>query len=268
MNASIVSLPMYDWPEIKTHTNHLFDQLKTSFDEYGYTTPTALQRDGEIQDHWVNDDLLLSQTCGLPFVTHLEDKISLIGTPAYGIDCGAGSYYSVIVVHKDSDFEQIEDLKGHIFAYNGKGSQSGYAALLHTLSSIENAPEHFQSSVRSGAHRSSIKLIAGGQAEFGAIDAVTWELALRHEPAAENLRIITYTEPTPTLPFITAKRTPRDLDKLHMAVVDAMVSLDETTREALLLIGFAPTKSSDYQVIKDRLKNVKKMDASYIPCAG
>ncbi len=258
MSEYIVSLPMYDWPELQSHNDHFYDQLKASLKERGFETPEALERTRDRQEVWQSNQLLLSQTCGLPLVTSLENKVSLIGTPAYGVDCGAGSYYSVIVVHNDSTLEKLDDLKGKIFAYNEKGSQSGYAALLHTLSFIENAPEHFTRSVPSGAHRESIKFVADRRADFAAIDAVTWELALRHEPAAEKIRVITYSEPTPTLPFITAMRSPRELDMLHMAVVDAMVGLDEATREALLLIGFSPTQITDYQVIQDRLNIVRE----------
>ncbi|WP_421780260.1 phosphate/phosphite/phosphonate ABC transporter substrate-binding protein [Kiloniella litopenaei] len=257
MDKTIVSLPMYDWPEVQTYNDQFYKELRTSFSDQGFRAPTALNRAIAPMDQWLDDNLLLSQTCGLPFKTRLKDKVSLVGTPAYGINCGAGSYFSVIVVHQDASIDTLDELKGLTFAYNDKGSQSGYAALLYTLCSVGNA-EDFRSSFESGSHRKSIQDVATGRADFAAIDALSWELALRHEPAAKKLRVIATSEPTPTLPFITAQRSRKEIDKLHMAVVDAMLALSEENREALLLIGFSPLKERDYDVIETRLNIVRR----------
>ena len=259
MSESVVSLPMYDWPELQVYNDQFYQELRKSFANQGFKVPAILDRTRDRMDVWLDDKLLLSQTCGLPFRTQLKDKVSLIGTPAYGLNCGAGSYYSVIVVHQDAPIEDLGGLKNKTFAYNEKGSQSGYAALLYTLGTIKGAQKYFTSSVQSGSHRQSIQAVAEGRADFAAIDALSWELALRHEPAAQKLRIVTTSEPTPTLPFISALRPRKELDKLHMAVVDAMVALGEETREALLFMGFAPTQVSDYHIIEDRLKTVHEI---------
>ncbi len=257
MSKAIVSLPMYDWPEVQTYNDQFYKELRTSFADQGFVAPTVLDRTKTPIEQWLDSNLLLSQTCGLPFKTVLKDRVSLVGTPAYGINCGAGSYYSVIVVHQDASVDTLDELKGLTFAYNDKGSQSGYAALLYTLCSVGNA-EDFRSSYESGSHRKSIQDVATGRADFAAIDALSWELALRHEPAAQKLRVIATSEPTPTLPFITARRSRKEVERLHMAVVDAMVRLREETREALLLIGFSPLKERDYVVIETRLNIVRR----------
>ncbi|WP_085906933.1 phosphate/phosphite/phosphonate ABC transporter substrate-binding protein [Kiloniella majae] len=262
MSEVIVSLPMYDWPEVQTYNDQFYKELRTSLADQGFIAPPDLDRTTAPVEQWLDSNLLLSQTCGLPFKTLLKDKVSLVGTPSYGINCGAGSYYSVIVVHQDASIDTLDDLQGLTFAYNDKGSQSGYAALLYTLSALDNDEKSlvksFNSSFESGSHRASIQAVAMGQADFAAIDALSWELALRHEPAAQKLRVIATSEPTPTLPFITARRSRKEIDRLHMAVVDAMISLDEETREALLLIGFSPLKERDYDVIETRLNIVRR----------
>lgn len=259
MSDYFITLPMYDWPELHAFNDLFFAQLKLSFNDLDYNVSDNLARDRDEMESWQDTDLLLSQTCGLPLVTLLNKKVSLLGTPSYGIGCGAGSYYSVIVTHKDSDLETLEDLKGKTFTYNEKGSQSGYAALLHTVSSIEDAPRYFGSSFQSGGHRASIKLVSEGKADFAAIDAVSWEFALRHERAAENLKVIAQSDPTPALPFISSLCSPREIEKRHMAVVSAMCSLNEGVREALLLMGFVPTTWGDYRVIANRLKATQKI---------
>jgi ABC-type phosphate/phosphonate transport system substrate-binding protein len=89
--------------------------------------------------------------------------------------------------------------------------------------------------VETGGHRASIKAVAAGQADLAAIDAVTWELALRHEPAAASLRVIDTTKPTPGLPYICALG--RDAAPLRAAISAAIDSLDTSVRAALLLRG-------------------------------
>ncbi|MEH6475621.1 MAG: PhnD/SsuA/transferrin family substrate-binding protein [Sneathiella sp.] len=253
-----VSLPMYDWPELKNYTDAFHSLLQDSFGQRGFHAPHTLERTRPEREIWQDQHLLMSQTCGLPYVSFLKDEVSLIGTPAYDINCGAGSYFSVIVVHQSSDINTLEDLKGLKFAYNDSNSQSGYAALLHTLSDQENAAEHFTSHMQSGGHRQSVQAVAEGLADFAAIDAISWKLAMRHEKTAARLRVIATTAPTPGLPYITCRRPDIETDKLHMAVIDAMMTLDETTRDALLLTGLSKTRPNDYHVIEKRLRRVQE----------
>jgi len=262
MSDSIVSLPMYDWPELQSANDRFFAVLKQSLLDHGFSAPDGLNRSAVREDIWQSDELLLSQTCGLPLVTLLKDKVSIVGTPAYGIECGAGSYFSVVVVHKNSDLNSLSDLKTKTFTYNEKGSQSGYMAFLHLISPLDNAHKILVNSVQSGGHRQSIQDVAAGKADFAAIDTVSWELALRHEPAAGQLRVIATTKPTPALPFISALRRQHEIEKIHVAVSAAMASLDETTREELMLIGFMPATFRDYGVIENRWRQMEAMFAS------
>ena len=48
------------------------------------------------------------------------------------IDCGAGSYFSVIIAHKESGIEKLPDLKDATFGYNDPLSQSGIGAFFTT----------------------------------------------------------------------------------------------------------------------------------------
>jgi len=52
---------------------------------------------------------------------------------------------------------------------------------------------------------SLIGLVAEGRATFAAIDAHTWEIALKHEPRCEAVRVIANTPPTPGPVYIAAK---------------------------------------------------------------
>lgn len=248
--AAVAALPMYDWPELHKETDQFWARLRDSLSRFGFPGPQMLDRDRPAEAVWRDKNLLLAQCCGLPYVRDLFNTVSLIGTPAYELDCGAGSYYSVIVVHADCDVTSMKDLAGLRLAYNSTNSQSGYAALAYHLRQNGQNISPFSDSICTGSHRASIASVARRQADLAAIDAVSWKIALRHERATEGLRILGVTEPTPGLPFICANRPDWRADRIHLAVVEAMASLDEDCRQALLLSGFAPTLPSDYDMIR------------------
>ena len=252
MSAPVVALPMYDWPEVRCETDRFYSLLRESLADRGFTPPGQLDRPTDLMALWTSPDLLLAQTCGLPLVTRLSDRVSVVGTPSYDIDCSAGQYFSVLVVHRDSPVRDLSDLYRARFACNEIGSQSGFAAPMHHL--LKQAPGLPASVKRvpTGGHRASIQSVVRGEADFAGIDAVTWAHARRHEPATEHLRVLTRTPPTPGLPLITAQRPAREVHRLHLAVVDAMAALNEPVRDALLLLGFSQTRLRDYRVINRR----------------
>ena len=256
---ALATLPMYDWPELRRDTDTLWDRLRDSLRDSGFPAPEYLTRDTEPDSTWRSDRLLLGQTCGLPFVCDLADTAALVGTPAYDIECGAGSYYSAVVVRTDCQAATLDELDGLRFAYNSDRSQSGYHALAYALLQGASSGPSFVTSRCTGSHRASIRMVAEAEADVAAIDGVTWEIALRHEPASRHLRVMMHTEPTPGLPFICARHAGWNVDRLHMAVIEAMASLDADTRHNLLLTGFAHTMPADYRVIRQRYELTRHM---------
>jgi len=257
--AHIATLPMYDWPEIREATDTFWECLRNSLNRFGFPAPQRLMRDGSDGLLWRHPGLVLGQTCGLPLVSGLTDSVSVVGTPAYDIECGAGCYFSVIVVHNDSAIDGKADLVGARLAYNGPTSQSGYAALAYHLRSLAGDNPVFTEKLVSGSHRRSLRMVADGQADVAAIDAVSWQLALRHEPAARSLRVLARTEATPGLPLVCARNAGWSTDRMHIAVIEAMAALDPEASDALLLNGFAQTRLSDYAVIAKRSREIQDL---------
>ena len=253
--AVCAALPMYDWPEISQATDQFWACLKDSLRSSGFPAPETLDRERKPQDIWNDPQMLLSQCCGLPYVVDLQDHVSIVGTPAYDIDCGAGSYYSVIVVQVDNETATLNDIVGARVAVNDWRSQSGYAALMFALGNcVQSVP--FKEALLTGSHRQSIKAVAGGQADIASIDAVTWNIALRHEKAASRLRVLAQTDPTPGLPFICARRRDWRPERIYMAVVEAMAALNEEARQELTLMGFDQTSPADYGIIRKRFEAI------------
>lgn len=254
---SVALLPMYDWPEIQSATDAYWSALRESLADAGFTPPKLLTRTGDLFACWRDPNLLLGQTCGLPFVEKLAGEVSLVGTPAYDIDCGAGSYFSVIVVHKESGIENLTDLDTATLGYNDTLSQSGVSAFFSYLAGEGISFQKIKQCDKLLSHRNVIQHLAERQIDIASIDAMTWELAKRFERAADKLTVIAHTHPTPGLPMITARRPKGEIDRIHHAVVEAMASLSCEIQETLLLTGFAATEEADYQIIKRNYDKIR-----------
>lgn len=238
-SQGIASLDMYDLP----HTAAANDMLWSLTRENLGFGPNDLTRGTDVWDIWQSPDLVLSQTCGLPYRAKLHDKVQLVGTPDYGIKgCPAGYYNSVVLVHHHSDEENVAELDGQLMAYNDPLSQSGWAA---ADTHFGNAKASFMTGPCTGSHAASMGAILTGDADFTVIDALTWALMKLHDPkSASQLRVIETTEPTPALPYITAPN--QDAQIIATALSKAIDEMPEDGRQTLHLRGLIQIPSSAY----------------------
>jgi len=235
---TIAMLGMYDHPGIQSANDRYWTAIR---DHLGHG-PEKLTRDRDFWEMWLSPDLLLGQTCGLPYRSRLHDKVTKIVTPDYGLpDCPAGHYKSCFVVRKDSQIDTLHDLAGLRMVYNEDVSQSGFAGPIAHLMANGVMPG---SARATGAHLLSVQAVAAGEADFSGIDGVTWNILTQHEPAAEQLRIIDWTPPTPGLPYITSPAN--DPEPLEMAIRAAISDLDEADRAALQLHGIVKIPTEAY----------------------
>jgi ABC-type phosphate/phosphonate transport system substrate-binding protein len=77
--------------------------------------------------------------------------------------------------------------------------------------------------------------VAEGHADIAALDALSWHLMQAYDPFTAGLRVLTHTDPTPALPFITALG--RDADALRAALESAILALPADLRATLGLKG-------------------------------
>ncbi|NRG17674.1 PhnD/SsuA/transferrin family substrate-binding protein [Rhizobiales bacterium] len=259
-NTTLAVLPMYDWPEVRAETDRLWQALAHELRDADFDSPSGLCREIDAQAAWADPHLLIGQTCGLPFVSRLKGRVSLVGAPAYALeDCGPGEYCSALVVRADDPAGGLGGLRGRRVAYNMEGSQSGHAAMLAAVAPFARGGRFFAEALATGSHRASVRAVAQGKADIAAVDAVSWELAKRHEPSASRLRVLLRTYPTPGLPFITALRPADELRRIAEAVAEGIGGLDRGTKEALLLTGFVPFSEADYDVISARLAEAQRL---------
>ena len=250
--SGVASLPMYDWPEVHDATDTVWESIRRQLDAIGIDAPAELDRNADPEPLWTNPDLVLSQTCGFPYANRLAGRVSLVGAPAYAIpDTRPGHYYSVLVARKSEAPEDLGDLAGKRFAYNMAHSQSGFAAPVRLLAA--SGLQSLAVPLETGAHRASIRAVADGTADWAAIDVVTWHLAKRHEPAANELVVFATTPQTPVLPLITSLHYADRTDAIASAVEAAIDGLDAEIRDAVFLSGLVRLTPADYAALSDFL---------------
>lgn len=242
----IASLGMYDRPETAAAHDRFWALIRTALQDKGVAAPEALTRgDAAYWPAWQSPDLVLSQTCGLPFRAKLAPHVTLIGTPDFGIEgCAPGYYNSVFVARRDDTRTDLAAFAGARFAYNDALSQSGWAA---PLAWFQAHGLRLVPTLQSGGHGKSAQTVVDGQADFAAIDAVTWRLLCRHTDLGQQLRALGTTFATPGLPYIAAKGA--DAEKTFGAVAQAIAALSASDRDTLMIEKIVRIPAQDYLAV-------------------
>lgn len=246
---------MYDWPETTPDWDRFWEKLREAIESKGVPAPQCLARTGDHRADWTDPDLLVGQTCGWPFVSHLVGKVEPFARFDFGLGGTKGNYHSVIIASsaQKEALALIMD-QGAAIAINGFDSQSGFRSLSTLLAApLELPVDRF---VVTGGHRNSVKAVAEGQAAFAAIDAVSWRLAQQYEPAANRVREIGRTGSAPGLPLITSLKYAQFGPALLQAMADTVAML--APQMAIGLKGVVAAKAADYAVLSnppyDRLR--------------
>jgi len=247
---------MYDWPEVRAETDRLWTAIRDAVQPAVLVAPAVLDRVPAPADVWRSPDLLISQTCGLPYITNLTRHVALLGRPTYDVPgCEPGRYASAIVVRAGEPRGSLTDYRDAAVACNGALSQSGWAALEDLLPGGTTIDRYFGTVRITGAHRHSIQAVARGDADLAAIDCVAWALALRHVPDAQDLRILTWSAIYPSLPFITAgNRPPDQIRSLRDGLRAAIEDLAPDIRDARFLTGLEDADPTDYAALERPLR--------------
>jgi ABC-type phosphate/phosphonate transport system substrate-binding protein len=248
------ALPMYFPPReaVQDFWAALADLLRRAPDAQGIDIPELLSHPADCHTQWLDDDLLLSQTCGYPLVTQLAGKVQLVGSLAYDAPGVQGIYcQSPLICRADDTRTTLADFAGSTLAFNDSISQSGYNALRALVASTAKRPRpFFASTLQTGAHYRSINAVREGQADMAALDPVSWALWQQsHAALAAELRVFGQTERYPGLPLITALQTPAPLvAALRRALHHVATHADHAAlRAPLLICGFEATRLDDYQ---------------------
>ena len=229
---------MYDFPHLAQANDAMWQSIRS---ELGHG-PEALTRGRDPWSVWTDPELVLAQTCGLPYRARLYGILEVVGTPDYGLrGCMPGYYYSVIVAHNDGP-DRIDGFDHIRFALNDSLSQSGWGAP-QALLKTSGVP--YQALPPTQSHAASAWAVAQGLADLAAIDVVTWGHLRQAEPMlVRSLKIIAETPPTPGLPFVT--RRGGDRLAVAQAVERGVAKMDGLARNSLGIRGVVPLSDAAY----------------------
>ena len=244
MSDALASLDMYCWPENRGEWQNFWKTIRSELAKLDIPAPRLLTLGRSLDDVWLDPNLLIGHTCGWPYVSKLRGKVSLIGRFNFGVeDCPPGLYNSVFIAPKNSRLSSLDDLRDSdpSIAVSGMNSQSGFRVWREIFENIESS----ERLIVTGSHRDSICAVAEGDAEFAAIDAITWELAKAYEPMTEAVKIIGCSSPKPGLPLITSNANRELVPHLFNAVRSAV----DVAGEPLGIQSFLPARDNDYEVL-------------------
>ncbi|QGZ59240.1 PhnD/SsuA/transferrin family substrate-binding protein [Paraburkholderia acidiphila] len=213
--------------------------------------------EGELMPHWRRKDLLLSQTCGYPYrMLGLADEVQLIATPIFDAPgCEGPRYRSVLVVSAEAwarGANTLEACRGLRAACNGTDSHSGMNAFRHSVAPLARGGRFFASVFWTGSHAATLRALASGAADVGAIDCVT--LALLNDSHPEwfgGVRTIGMTHSAPGLPLIASRALGEGQAEALRDALDTALAADPERARTLRLRGFARLTGEAYAEIED-----------------
>lgn len=228
----IAHLPMYDVPANRAAHRRLWQSLQDHLPNApNFTPPSA-----DLMVDWLNPELYLSQTCGLPYRAALHGQVQLIATPDNQIpNCPPGYYCSVLLARQGA----VPNLAANDFtlAYNEPLSQSGWAA-------PQSIGLTGATALQTGGHAASARAVLEGRADLAAVDALTWHFLTRDWDKAAGLVVCATTPATPTLPYITALS--QNAAALREALRQAILSIGPKDQQTLQIFDLVEINAETY----------------------
>lgn len=251
----LAGLPMYDFAEIKSATDSLWQILRDDLMRRGLNdVPLTLTRPNDLPAFWSDASLLIGQTCGYPFTHGLCGTARYVATPCYTTAFSSGPLHkSLIIVHRDSEIRTLSDANGKICAINMADSNTGMNLLRLEIAKLKPQGTFFARVYETLAHRKSIQAVAHGEADIASIDCVTFAHIDLIEPMlTAQLRILAETEETPSLPFITSADTDDEtLDLLRASLAHVITDpAHHAVMAKLLLNGVEILQPDAYQRVQ------------------
>jgi phosphonate transport system substrate-binding protein len=177
--------------------------------------------------------------------------------PRYG---GRPVYFTDVIVRRDSGLASFADLRGRRYAYNDRGSNSGYAVPRDHLLRLGETRGYFGAVVEAGAHQASIRLVCEGAVDASGIDSTVLELeTAQHPEIGPALRVVESIGPNPIPPVVVSARLPADAKARLRAAFLAMH--DDPEGRAVLAAGliarFVAVTDADYDPVRAMIRRAE-----------
>lgn len=211
-------------------------------DGLSYKTINGMISDGAIQAGFV---------CGLPYILLKENHadIELLVAPVMKNSRYKGKpvYFSDLIVSHESRINSISDLRGKVFVFNEKISNSGYnLPRKFFLDKKLIGKKFFKKIIRSGSHEASIKMVANGEADYSFVDSLVLEYDRhRQHKYASKVKTIYSLGPSAIPPVIVSLKMPERgrlqlknyLTRMHQDSVGRRI-LDDALVEKFIQVSY------------------------------
>jgi phosphonate transport system substrate-binding protein len=176
-----------------------------------YREITDLLRAAKLEFAWI---------CGAPFVRN-KNELKLLAVPVYQ---GKTTYRSYLIVPANDHLTaSLSDLRGKIFAFSDRDSNSGYLVPVHELRNLHQNPgSFFARTFFTWSHRNVVQAVADGLAQAGAVDSYVWDmLAIQSPKLTGQTRIVQASKEHGFPPFVATRNvSPEDVEAMRRTLID------------------------------------------------
>lgn len=153
---------------------------------------------------------------------YLDNKrYDILGVPVVK---GKSTYRSFIIVNKKTKIETISDLKGKVFAFTDRLSNSGFIYPTYLiLKEVGVKPDKFFKKIFfTNSHDKSIYLVNIGLIDGAAVDSLVYDFIKQNEPdKVKNIKIIHKSDEFLSPPFVASTYMSKDLrDKIRKVLLN------------------------------------------------
>jgi phosphonate transport system substrate-binding protein len=162
-------------------------------------------------------------------------------------------YFTDVVVRHGSSLRAFADLRGQSYAYNDRGSHSGYNVPRDALLRLGETRGYFGRVVASGSHQASLRMVEAGEVDASGIDSTMLDIERHRRPElSTTLRTVAVLGPSPIPPVIVTRALPENQREQLRAALLAMHE-DPEGRTILgkgLIARFVHVQDADYNPIR------------------
>lgn len=190
-----------------------------------------------------------------------QEKL-VIATPIINFE---PQYQAYLIVHAQSSFKTLFDLKGHSIVYVDPFSLTGRTWVYATLKRMGFDDARFFSDIKyTGSHDKSIFFVAYRLAESASVDSVIFDKLVRASPdLGSKLRIIEKSDYFPAPPVVASPLAPTEFVN---DVRKALIHMSEDPHGKIILNrigmdGFRIPEAGQYNKVRSLMKEL----ATHIP---
>lgn len=147
---------------------------------------------------------------------------------------GRPYYQAYVIVHKDSNIDDLRGLKNRSFAFTDPLSNTGYAYIVNWLKNNKTTPEkYFSKTIFTYAHDYSIQAVKRKIVDGATVDGLVYKYLKKFQPEkVEGIKIINKSRDFGIPPFVVQKNLNNDL-KTRLKNIMLTMHLEKEGKELL-----------------------------------